>query len=193
MLYAGNVGFSQSLDLLLDAARALPEVTFLINGDGAARRRARAAGRRPANVRFGGYVPDERLGELLATGDVHVVPLRAGLGDGQRAVEDLLDPGRRPARRRRDRRRHRGAAHPRRRPAPASSCRPTTRRRSSPRSRELLADPARRGEMGDARPGRGSIGAASPAAVAGAYERLVAVAGAGRPVRARRSNRRARR
>ena len=37
VLYAGNVGFSQSLDLVLAAARELPDVTFLINGDGAAR------------------------------------------------------------------------------------------------------------------------------------------------------------
>ena len=39
--------------------------------------RQRAAGL--ANVRFGDYVPDERLVELLATGDIHVVPLRRGL------------------------------------------------------------------------------------------------------------------
>ena len=29
-----------------------------------------------ANVRFAGYVPDERLAEVLATGDIHAVPLR---------------------------------------------------------------------------------------------------------------------
>ena len=28
VLYAGNIGFSQSLDLVVDAARRLPEVTF---------------------------------------------------------------------------------------------------------------------------------------------------------------------
>jgi colanic acid biosynthesis glycosyl transferase WcaI len=44
VLYAGNVGFSQSLDLVLAAARQLPEVTFLINGNGAAAHRSR---RRP--------------------------------------------------------------------------------------------------------------------------------------------------
>jgi colanic acid biosynthesis glycosyl transferase WcaI len=80
VLYAGNVGFSQSLELLLSAARALPDVTFLVNGDGAARLGLErdAAGLR--NVRFAGFLPPERLGELLATGDVHVVPLRTGLG-----------------------------------------------------------------------------------------------------------------
>ena len=31
------------------------------------------------NIRFAGYVPDSRLSELLATGDIHAVPLRRGL------------------------------------------------------------------------------------------------------------------
>ena len=30
VMYAGNVGFSQSLDLVLEAARALPDVAFVI-------------------------------------------------------------------------------------------------------------------------------------------------------------------
>jgi len=80
VLYAGNVGFSQSLDLVLAAARALPDVTFLINGDGAARRSLEAAAEGLGNVRFAGYIAPDRLSELLATGDVHVVPLKRGLG-----------------------------------------------------------------------------------------------------------------
>lgn len=80
VLYAGNVGFSQSLDLVVAAARALPEVTFLVNGDGAARPALEASAHGLANVHFAGYLEPTRLGELLATGDIHVVPLRAGLG-----------------------------------------------------------------------------------------------------------------
>lgn len=80
VLYAGNVGFSQSLDLVIDAARDLPLVTFLINGDGAARASLEASARNLPNVRFAGYIEPERLSELLATGDLHVVPLKAGLG-----------------------------------------------------------------------------------------------------------------
>ncbi len=81
VLYAGNVGFSQSLDLVLAAAEAMSDITFVINGGGAARSHLerRAAGM--ANVRFGNFQPIERLSEVLATGDVHVVPLRAGLGN----------------------------------------------------------------------------------------------------------------
>jgi len=81
VLYAGNVGFSQSLELVVEAALQLPDVTFLINGDGAARPELERAAADAPNVRFAGYQPASRLAEVLATGDVHVVPLRAGLGD----------------------------------------------------------------------------------------------------------------
>ncbi|MBG7604985.1 MAG: glycosyltransferase, partial [Actinobacteria bacterium] len=73
-------GFSQSLDLIVTAARQLPSVTFLINGDGAARTSLEELADGVANIRFAGYIEPGRLGELLATGDVHVVPLKAGLG-----------------------------------------------------------------------------------------------------------------
>lgn len=79
VMYAGNVGFSQSLDLMLAAARELPDVTFLINGGGAARIELMERAGALANVRFGVYQPRERLAEVLATGDLHVVPLKAGL------------------------------------------------------------------------------------------------------------------
>jgi colanic acid biosynthesis glycosyl transferase WcaI len=80
VLYAGNVGFSQSLEMVIETARTMAGVTFLINGDGAARRalEEQAAGLR--NVRFSGYQPIERLPEVLATGDIHIVPLKSGLG-----------------------------------------------------------------------------------------------------------------
>ena len=80
VLYAGNVGFSQSLEMVVDAARALPSLTFVINGDGAARSSLveRASG--ISNIRFSGYQPADRLPEVLATGDIHLVPLKAGLG-----------------------------------------------------------------------------------------------------------------
>lgn len=80
VLYAGNVGFSQSLDLMLVAARRFRHVTFLINGGGAARPELEERAADLDNVRFGDFQPAGRLNELLATGDVHVVPLRAGLG-----------------------------------------------------------------------------------------------------------------
>lgn len=80
VMYAGNVGFSQSLGLVLDAARAMPDVAFVVNGDGSARAALEADARGLANVIFSGYQPQERVPEVLATADVHVVPLRRGLG-----------------------------------------------------------------------------------------------------------------
>lgn len=79
VMYAGNVGFSQSLHLMLEAAREFPQVAFVINGDGAARKKLQEDGSRIPNLYFGEYQPIERLSEVLATGDIHVVPLRAGL------------------------------------------------------------------------------------------------------------------
>jgi colanic acid biosynthesis glycosyl transferase WcaI len=80
VLYAGNVGFSQSLELVVAAAAAMPEVTFVINGDGSARASLEADVARLANLRLAPFQPPARLAEVLATGDIHVVPLRAGLG-----------------------------------------------------------------------------------------------------------------
>ncbi|MEZ5295439.1 MAG: glycosyltransferase family 4 protein [Ilumatobacteraceae bacterium] len=81
VLYAGNVGFSQSLDLVVEAARRCPGLGFVVNGDGAARAELERRAADVPNLRFAGYQPIERLGEVLATGDIHVVPLRTGLGD----------------------------------------------------------------------------------------------------------------
>jgi putative colanic acid biosynthesis glycosyltransferase WcaI len=80
LLYAGNVGFSQSVELLVETARRMPGISVVINGEGAALDEVRRRADGLANVKLAGYVPEERLGELLATGDVHAVPLRRGLG-----------------------------------------------------------------------------------------------------------------
>ena len=80
VMYAGNVGFSQSLDLMIDAARALPHVAFVINGDGSARDNLEMRATGLTNLVFGDYQPVERLSEVLATADVHVIPLKRGLG-----------------------------------------------------------------------------------------------------------------
>jgi colanic acid biosynthesis glycosyl transferase WcaI len=80
VMYAGNVGFSQSLELLIETARAIPDVIVLINGEGAARKSLEMAAQGLVNVKFGDYQDVSRLSEVLATGDLHVVPLRRGLG-----------------------------------------------------------------------------------------------------------------
>lgn len=82
VMYAGNVGFSQSLDLVLAAATALahdPDLVFVINGGGSARADLERAATGLPNVRFIDSQPRERVPEVLAAADIHVVPLRRGL------------------------------------------------------------------------------------------------------------------
>jgi colanic acid biosynthesis glycosyl transferase WcaI len=82
VMYAGNVGLSQSLDLVLDAARALAsrkDVCFVVNGQGSVRPQLEAAARTLPNVSFVDMQPVERLPELLSAADIHLVPLKRGL------------------------------------------------------------------------------------------------------------------
>jgi putative colanic acid biosynthesis glycosyltransferase WcaI len=82
VMYAGNVGLSQSLDLVLGAARKLADrtdVVFVINGGGSARAELEDRATGLGNVRFVDFQPRARLPEVLAAADIHVVPLRRGL------------------------------------------------------------------------------------------------------------------
>ena len=82
VMYAGNVGWSQSLDLLLAAAAHLahdPDVAFVINGGGVARLDLERKAAGLANVHFVDLQPKARLPEVVAAADLHVVPLRTGL------------------------------------------------------------------------------------------------------------------
>ncbi|MCU0309420.1 MAG: glycosyltransferase family 4 protein [Acidimicrobiales bacterium] len=83
VMYAGNVGFSQSLDLVVETARRFreerPDVRFVINGGGAQRAELMARAEGLDNLRFVDMQPKGRLPEVLAAGDVHLVPLKRGL------------------------------------------------------------------------------------------------------------------
>lgn len=82
VMYAGNMGYSQPLEMIVDAARRLEhrsDVRFVINGDGARRPEIELAAENLPNLIVIGLQPRERLSEVLASGDVHLVLLRAGL------------------------------------------------------------------------------------------------------------------
>jgi colanic acid biosynthesis glycosyl transferase WcaI len=86
VLYAGNMGEKQGLDLVLDAAERLrgrTKVQFVMVGTGAARKRLeRTAGERKLrNVRFFPVQPLERLPLMLAAGDIHLVVQRREAAD----------------------------------------------------------------------------------------------------------------
>jgi len=86
VLYAGNMGEKQGLELVLEAAdrlRGRRRVRFALAGAGAARERLERSARERGlrNVSFLGVQPEERLPALLAAGDVHLVVQRREAAD----------------------------------------------------------------------------------------------------------------
>lgn len=82
VMYCGNVGFSQSIELLADAAREMADVedlVFVVNGGGSAIGEVRKRAEGLENFRVIPYQPVERVPEVLAAADIHVIPLRKGL------------------------------------------------------------------------------------------------------------------
>ena len=83
VMYAGNLGLSQPLELMVAAARACrnrDDVVFVVNGAGSARPGLAAASAGLDNLVLVDFQPPERLSEVLASADVHVIALRRGLG-----------------------------------------------------------------------------------------------------------------
>ena len=84
VMHSGNIGLSQALDTLVDAADALRDVADLevvFVGDGVKKPALQEQARRLGltNVRFLPYQPQAALTESFATADVFVVSLKAGL------------------------------------------------------------------------------------------------------------------
>jgi len=83
VLFAGNIGLSQGLEHVLEAACRLaghPEIVFLIVGAGAAKPGliAMAARQGLTNVRFLPFQPYGDIPEMYAASDVGLVPLKRG-------------------------------------------------------------------------------------------------------------------
>lgn len=173
VLYAGNVGLSQSLDLLVEAARRFrdrDDVVFVVNGGGSAKDALVESAAGLDNLKFVEMQPRERLPEVLAAGDLHVVPLKRGLARSSvpsklysilaagRPVLASVDAGTEVATT--IERASAGVSVP---PEdPDAFCAALT---------DLLDDPARRTAMGES--GRAFVeGWVSPAAVGASYETL---------------------
>ena len=83
VFFAGNMGFSQGLAIVIDAAARLvdfPEIHFLMVGNGAGREPAerRLAKQGLGNVQFLPFQPHEGLPEMYGSADVCLVPFRRG-------------------------------------------------------------------------------------------------------------------
>jgi len=175
VMYAGNIGYSQPLDLLVAAATALagrPDIRFVVNGGGSGLAELRSRSEGLPNITFVPLQPAERLGDVLAAGDVHVVALRRGVAHSSvpsktysilaagRPVIASVDPG--------------TVIDTMIRSAGAGlSVPPEDAEAFTAAVLALADDPAGRAAMG--RAGRRHVeGGMSPGAVAAAYERLFA-------------------
>jgi len=84
VLYSGNMGAKQGLELLAQAAarlRGRPGLCFLFCGDGSGRAALEAACRGLEQVRFLPLQPAPRFAALLAAADIHLLPQHAGASD----------------------------------------------------------------------------------------------------------------
>ncbi len=84
VLYSGNMGEKQGLDVLLEAAALLaakPNIHFLLCGDGVERRRLEQQAAGLTNLRWMDLQPLDQLSSLLNAADIHALPQRAGAAD----------------------------------------------------------------------------------------------------------------
>ena len=84
LLYSGNMGMKQGLEILPKLASKLrghENLHFVFCGDGAYRPKLERAVRGFENVTFLPLQPLERLNELLNAADIHLLPQRAGAAD----------------------------------------------------------------------------------------------------------------
>ncbi len=84
VLHSGNIGLSQGLESLVEAAhilRDVPEILFVFVGDGVKRQALedQVCALALSNVRFLPFQPKQRLAESYASADVFVVSLKRGL------------------------------------------------------------------------------------------------------------------
>lgn len=83
-LYSGNIARKQGLELVIDAARRLQsrdDIVFVVCGEGPNRARLEEQARDLGNIQFHPLQPVERLGDLLTTADIHLLPQIAGAAD----------------------------------------------------------------------------------------------------------------
>lgn len=84
VLYSGNIGAKQGLDVLLDAASRLVDrrdLIFVVAGEGPAKAKIVSRYGHLPNVRFLELQPAQKLREFLGFADLHVIPQEAGVAE----------------------------------------------------------------------------------------------------------------
>lgn len=83
IVYAGNLGMAQGVDVLLDAAELMSDesdVEFIIFGRGAREGEIKARAEKLSNVRVLPLMPEDRIPEVYSLGDACAVTCRRGTG-----------------------------------------------------------------------------------------------------------------
>lgn len=83
-LYAGNIANKQGLEMPLEAARMLAgrdDIAIVICGDGSQRERLEAMGANLPNLQFRDPQPAERMADLMAMADIHLLPQHPDAAD----------------------------------------------------------------------------------------------------------------
>ncbi len=84
VLYSGNMGEKQGLEIVIEAARALTDelaLHFIMCGQGAAYARLRKLAEGLDNIKWLPLQPIDKLNELLNAADIHLLPQRADAAD----------------------------------------------------------------------------------------------------------------
>jgi colanic acid biosynthesis glycosyl transferase WcaI len=84
VLYAGNMGRKQGLEIVIETARRLQtqaKIYFVLCGDGAVQSGLVRDAEGLANVQFLPLQPLEKLNQLLNIADIHILPQRADAAD----------------------------------------------------------------------------------------------------------------
>lgn len=84
LLYSGSMSRKQGLELLVEVIRELadlPQLVWLLAGEGPSQPKLAAATAGLANVRLLPLQPAERMNDWLNLADVHLLPQRAGAAD----------------------------------------------------------------------------------------------------------------
>ena len=86
VLYSGNIGEKQGVEIILDVARStskIKDIIYVIVGDGARRKELAEKHRQMAlkNVRFIPIQPEDRVPHMLSAANVCLVPQKAGVMD----------------------------------------------------------------------------------------------------------------
>jgi colanic acid biosynthesis glycosyl transferase WcaI len=84
VLYSGNMGRKQGLEILVDVAcetQTKDEIFYVFCGEGTAREDLENRARVLPNVKFISLQPAHKLNQLLNTADIHILPQRADAAD----------------------------------------------------------------------------------------------------------------